>query len=109
MRPKAKWQIAVLVLLAGLVFLFALNAKLSLYDQPLHPTGLNSSKMWLNSQKMELQAPTLLLLPLLSVALLFLAPRLHRTPWPKPHLEVALPTLFSAHGLRRFLRPPPVL
>ena len=48
------------IFLALFVFLLALNAKLSLYEQPLHPNATNSSKMWLNGQKMEAEVRTVL-------------------------------------------------
>ena len=97
------------VLLALLVFLLALNAKLSLYEQPLHPNATNSSKMWLNGQKMEAQPPTVLVFAIVSVVFLLVRPLPFRAAWPRAEFHIGPPAPLPAFHLHRFLRPPPIV
>ena len=109
MSPRAKQLRLFVVLLSLLVFVLALNAKLSLYEQPLHANATNSSKLWLNGQKMEAQTPaTLLVLAVLPVAFIVLRLRFHVSPWPKVPIRVSVPSSLNAFEVHRFLRPPPI-
>ena len=95
------------IVLSLLVFLLALNAKLSLYDQPEHVNTVNSSKLWLNGQKME-QPPVTLVLAVLAVAYVVLRLRFPRSPWQRVQIQTPVPSRLIAFRARRFLRPPPV-
>lgn len=95
------------VMLSLLVFLLALNAKLSLYDQPEHANTVNSSKLWLNGQKME-PPPATLVLAVLSVAYVVLRLRFPRSPWQRVRIQEPKPSRLTAFRAHRFLRPPPV-
>jgi len=95
------------VILSLLVFLLALDAKLSLYERSAHADSPSSSKLWLNGQKMEAQTPPILVLAVLSAVLLFLRPRFHRSPWTKTRIVVLVPSFLPDFEQHRFLRPPP--
>jgi hypothetical protein len=96
-----------MIALSLFVFLLALNAKLSLYQQPTHANATNSSKLWLNGQKMEAQAPPVLVFAAFSITFALLRPRFHQTPWPRVQFEVPVVTPARTFQLHRFLRPPP--
>src|SRR5579872_859883 len=105
----SKKQLTLLVIfMALLVFLLALNAKLSLYEQPLHPNATNSAKMWLNGQKMEAQ-PTVLVFAIVSVLFLLIRPLPFRAAWPRAEFHFGPPAPLPPFELHRFLRPPPVV
>jgi hypothetical protein len=97
-----------IIALSLFVFLLALNAKLSLYQQSTHANATNSSKLWLNGQKMEAQAPPILVFAVLSFTFALLRPRFRQTPWPRVQFEVPVVTPARTFQLHRFLRPPPV-
>ena len=107
MSPKAKQIKIVLVALSLFVFLLALDAKLSLYEQPAQVDATNSSKLWLNGQKMEAQTPPVLVFTVLSVAFVLLRPRFRQSPWLNTELWVPRSCAIPAFELYRFLRPPP--
>jgi hypothetical protein len=106
MSPRAKQLRFFVIALSLLVFLLSLNAKLSMYDQPSHVNNINSSKLWLNGQKME--APITLVLAVLPVVFIVLRLRFHRSPWQRVQHSVPAPSPISAFELHRFLRPPPI-
>lgn len=107
MNLRAKPVRFFVIVLSLLVFLLVLNAKLSLYDQPTHVNTVNSSKLWLNGQKME-QPPVTLVLAVLSVAFVVLRLRFPRSPWQRVEIQEPRPSRLTAFRARRFLRPPPV-
>src|SRR5579884_1472919 len=107
MSPRAKQIKLLLIALSLFVFLLALDAKLSLYEQPTHVNTTNSSKLWLNGQKMEAQSSPVLVLAVLSIAFVLLRPRFHRSPWPAMQLRTPRPSVVPSFELHRFLRPPP--
>jgi hypothetical protein len=106
MSFRAKPIRVFVIVLSLLVFLLALNAKLSLYDQPEHANTVNSSKLWLNGQKME-PPPVTLVLAVLSVAYVVLRLRFPRSPWQRVSIEEPTPSRLTAFRAYRFLRPPP--
>jgi len=106
MSPRAKRLRFFIVALSLLVFLLSLQAKLSMYDQPGHVNTVNSSKLWLNGQKME--APMTLVLAVLPLVFVVLRLRFPRSPWQRIELPVPAPSPLSVLALHRFLRPPPV-
>jgi hypothetical protein len=106
----SKKQLSFIVILLSLfVFLLALNAKLSLYEQPPHPNATNSSKMWLNGQKMEAQAPNVLVFAIVSVAFLLIRPLPFCAAWPRAEFHIGPPCPLAAFETYRFLRPPPIV
>lgn len=107
MSPKAKEIKILLIALSLFVFLLALDAKLSLYEQPAQVDATNSSKLWLSGQKMETQTPPVLVLAVLSLAFVLLRPRFQRSPLPTTQLRVPRPSAMPAFEFHRFLRPPP--
>jgi hypothetical protein len=90
------------------VLLFAAQVKLSQYrvtSQP--PDPLNSSKLWLGGQKMELPATSPMLL-LVCVAFLFsMALPLAVKTQPARRMQVQVVVRRDAFERHRFLRPPP--
>lgn len=106
MSSNAKQIRMFVVVLSMLVFLLTLNAKLSLYDQPTPVNTANSSKLWLNGQKMEQPAP-ILVLAVLSVAYLVSRLRFPRSAWQRVQIEQPVPSRLISFRARRFLRPPP--
>ena len=106
MNFRAKQVRVFVVVLSLLVFLLALNAKLSLYDQPAHANTVNSSKLWLNGQKME-QPQATLVLAVLSVAYVVLRLRFPRSRWQRAWIQEPRPSRLTAFRAYRFLRPPP--
>src|SRR6185437_2643576 len=107
MSPTAKQIKILLVALSLFVFLLARDAKLSLYEQPAHANSTNTSKLWLNGQKMEAQTPPVLILAVLSVTFVLLRPRFHQSHWPTTQFRLRRPSAVAAFELHRFLRPPP--
>lgn len=107
MSPRAKQIKLLLIALSLFVFLLALDAKLSLYEQPAQVNTTNSSKLWLNGQKMEAQTPPVLVLAVLSVTFVLLRPRFHHSPWPSRQLRAPRPSVVPSFEFHRFLRPPP--
>ncbi len=105
---QAKKLTYFMLALALFVFLFALHAKVSLYQSP-GDGGV--SKLWLNGQKMDvvnsLESAATALAGLLTVALfIFSLPSPYVRGW--SYLEPAyLPT--TSFEFSRFLRPPPLL
>jgi hypothetical protein len=106
MNFRAKPIRVFVIVLSLLVFLLALNAKLSLYDQPEHTNTVNSSKLWLNGQKME-PPPVTLVLAVLSVACVVLRLRFPRSPWQRVWIQEPRPSRRTAFRMFRFFRPPP--
>ena len=98
----------IVILLSLFVFLLALNAKLSLYEQPPHPNATNSSKMWLKGQTMEAQALNVLVSAVVGVAFLLVRPLPFRAAWPRTEFHIGPPSALPAFELHRFLRPPPL-
>lgn len=109
MPPGAKHIRFAVIILSLLVFLLALNAKLSSYDVPPRVNGPSSSKLWLNGQKMEAQAPSLLVVAVLSLCLLLFRPVRESSRWPRAQFQTGTSTVLELLHLHRFLRPPPVL
>jgi hypothetical protein len=97
--------------LALFVFLFALHAKVSLYEPAGH--GGEVSKLWLNGQKMDvlssIESAATALVGFLTIILFFFSQPLLRLRFlSRTYTEPAyLPT--GAFEFSRFLRPPPVL
>jgi hypothetical protein len=106
MNSNSKQIRMFVVMLSLLVFLLTLNAKLSLYEQPTPVNTANSSKLWLNGQKMEQPAP-ILVLAVLSVAYVVSRLRFPRSPWQRVQIEAPVPSRLISFRARRFLRPPP--
>lgn len=108
---QAKKLTYFMLALALFVFLFALHAKVSLYQPAGH--GGEVSKLWLNGQKMDvlssIEGTATALVGFLTVILfLFSRPSacLRLVGW--TYLEpVSIPTV--SFEFSRFLRPPPVL
>ena len=109
MRYGAKHVRFAVVILSLLVFLLALNAKLSSYDIPPRVNGPSSSKLWLNGQKMEAQAPSLLVVAVLSLCLLLFRAVPERSRWPRAQFQTGTCTALEVLHLHRFLRPPPTV
>jgi hypothetical protein len=106
MSFKAKPIRLFIIVLSLFVFLLTLNAKLSLYDQPSHVNTVNSSKLWLNGQKLE-PPPATLVLAVLAVAIVVFRLRFSRHPWQTIEIPHARPSRLLAFRAHRFLRPPP--
>jgi hypothetical protein len=99
------------VALCALVFFFALRAKTAVYNggAPAKVTPSTASKLWLSSQKMEVQpvdtnAAILFWMTILSFFALFL----HREPRIQRIGITPLPRNISLLYLHHFLRPPPL-
>lgn len=107
MSPRARKIKLFVVILSLLVFLLALDAKLSLYERSAHADAPSTSKLWLNGQKMEAQTPLILVLAVLSAVLLFLRPRFRRSPWTRARVISLVPSFLPDFEQHRFLRPPP--
>ena len=94
--------------LAMFVFLFALHAKISLY-QP--GPSAQSSKLWLNGQKMDvlssIESAGSVLLGLLAVILFAFSPLLRRLRPIRWAYVAPTPFLIDPFQRSRFLRPPP--
>jgi hypothetical protein len=113
MQPSSqgKYVRYFILALALFVFLFALHAKISLYQPAGH--GGEVSKLWLKGQKMDvlnsIESAATALVALLTVVLFLLSPPFLRLDfWGWICLEPAyLPT--SSFEFSRFVRPPPVL
>jgi hypothetical protein len=106
MNSNAKQIRMFMVVLSLLVFLLTLNAKLSLYEQPTPVNTANSSKLWLNGQKMEQPTP-ILVLAVLSIAYVVSRLRFPRYPWQRVRIEAPVPSRLISFRAQRFLRPPP--
>jgi len=109
MQRRATQLRFAMVLLSLLVFLLALNAKLSAYDQPPSLNGPSSSKLWLNGQKMEAQAPSSLVLAVLSVAFILVQSSRENPSWPRAQFQTPVAKASHLVHLHRFLRPPPAI
>jgi hypothetical protein len=111
MRNKAM-QRALLLTMCALVFMFALRAKTVGYngDAPPKVTPSTASKLWLSSQKMELQSTDTSPAVLFWMAVICLFGLfLHREPRVWDIYLTPPPTRVALKYLHRFLRPPPVL
>jgi len=108
MHLRAKPIKLFIIVLSLFVFLLTLNAKLSLYDQTVHANTVNSSKLWLNGQKLE-KPPATLVFAVLSVAIVLIRLRFHRQPWQRVLVLESRPSLLLSFHTHRFLRPPPFL
>ena len=96
-----------MVALSLFVFLLALDAKLSLYEQPAQVDATNSSRLWLNGQKMEAQTLPILVLAVLTAVFILSRPRSHQSSRPGTSPRAPLASAIPAFELHRFLRPPP--
>jgi hypothetical protein len=95
-----------------LVFLFALRAKVAVYNgnAPAKVTPTTSAKLWLSGQKMEVQSldsSTAIWFWLALLSLFTLV--LHRESIAQVASRSPLPSNVSLRYLHRFLRPPPFL
>lgn len=103
---------AMLLFMCALVFMFALRAKTSNYngDAPPKVTPSTASKLWLNSQKMEVQAvdANTAVMFWMTVVCLF-ALFLHSEPRVQELRVAPASSPVALQYLHRFLRPPPVL
>ena len=96
------------------VFLFALQAKISLYQPAGHGHSAEISKLWLNGQKMDvlnsIEDAGSFVLGLLAAVILFVFSPLFRGFRPKGRAYVVpIPFPIDSFQLFRFLRPPPVI
>jgi hypothetical protein len=101
-----------LLAMCVLVFLFALRAKVAVYNgnAPAKVTPTTSAKLWLSGQKMEaqsLESSTEIWFWLALLSLFTLVQ--HREPVAQRVSRSPLPSNISLHYLHRFLRPPPLL
>ena len=105
-------RMAMLLSMCALVFIFALRAKTGGYNGAAPPkvTPSTASKLWLSSQKMEVQSvdTNTAIMFWMAVACLF-GLFLHREPRIENLPLVQAPSKAALQYLRRFLRPPPVL
>lgn len=108
---QSKKQIYFMLALALFVFLFALHAKVSVYEPAGH--GGEISKLWLNGEKMDvlnsIESAATVLIGFLTIFLLFfsqpsLCLRVVRWSYREP---ASFPT--ASFEFSRFLRPPPAL
>jgi hypothetical protein len=100
--------------LSLLIFLFALHAKVSLYQPAGHGHSAEISKLWLNGQKMDvlnsIEDAGSFVLGLLAAVILFVFSPLFRGPRPKGRTYVVpIPFPIDSFQLCRFLRPPPLI
>ena len=109
MLKQAKQWRGFVLLLCLLVFLLALNAKISVYHQGAGSAdSIASSKLWLNGQKMELRSDLRFVPVLWIVALLFCPPLLcHKIIKTTAEFPVWIPTVLRQYAKYQFLRPPP--
>ena len=89
-----------------LVFLFSLQAKISLYSDPPQANPVNSSKLWQETHTVEKVVSTTWLL-CVAAAFFFGALLLESSPTPTFAGEELSPRLTSFE-IYRFLRPPPL-
>ena len=97
-----------LLLACALVFLFALHAKVGVYDHARTPAvhTSTSARLWLNGEKLQ-QHSGVPVLPLLWFSILTLDPLSYRTPRAGFPVLVAIPINLGLQDLHRSLRPPP--
>jgi hypothetical protein len=97
--------------LAIFVFLLALHAKLSLYQSDVSGQSGETSKLWLNGQKMDvlssIQSAETVFFGLVAVILFFAAPLLARIRPLGCAYVAPRPFLIDPFRRSRFLRPPP--
>lgn len=98
-----------LIALSLLVFLFALSSKLSVYRSAQPLTAKSTSKLWLNGQKMEAQAPVTVAPLLWSLGLFLFALFAERSSRFAAPYRIPAPSPISSRELERFLRPPPAV
>ena len=97
--------------LCGLVFFFALHAKVAVYNDgiPVKATSSTASKLWINGQKMQVRSVDSGPTALFWVALLCLfGLYLQRVGHVQSITLTALPNDLALRYRRCFLRPPPV-
>jgi hypothetical protein len=110
MRRERVWR-ALLLTLCALVFMFALRAKLSVYNGggPPKVTPATASKLWLSGQKLEVAPVDSANNVLFWVGVLCLFGLcLHRELRVQSILITPPPRTFSLRYIHRFLRPPPI-
>jgi len=102
------WR-APMLALCGLVLFFALHAKVAVYDgcAPVKATPSTASKLWVNSQKM--QVPSLVSSPTAAsrVALLCLSGLYRQSAGRVQTVLTTPPDDLALFYRRRFVRPPP--
>src|ERR1700688_1690148 len=111
---KGKKLTYFMLALSLFVFLFALHAKVSLYQPAGHGHSAEISKLWLNGQKMDvldsIEDAGSFVLGLLAVVILFLFSPLFRRRRPKGRtFVVPIPFPIDSFQLCPFLRPPPLI
>ena len=102
---------AVILVLCGLVFFFALHAKTACYGSTAQAkiTPSTSAKLWVSGQKMEVRPVANGGLPLFGLLLLCLfGLESGREPGIQLALVTPTPSNLRLRYLHRFLRPPPV-
>jgi hypothetical protein len=105
------WR-ALLLALCGLVFFFALHAKIAVYNggAPVKATPSTASKLWVNGQKMQVRSDDSSPSALFVVTLLCLCGMfLQSVERVQSAVLTAPPNDRTLRYRRRFLRPPPVL
>lgn len=101
-----------LLSMCALVFMFALRAKTSGYngDAPPKVTPSTASKLWLSSQKMEVQSvDTSTAIQFWMTVVCLFALFLNCEPGVRDLHLIPAPSRVALQYLHRFLRPPPVL
>jgi hypothetical protein len=100
-----------LLALCGLVFFFALHAKIAVYNggAPVKATPSTASKLWINGQKMQVRSGDSSPSALFVVTLLCLYGMFLQSVGVQSVLLTAPPNDLTLRYRRRFLRPPPVL
>lgn len=107
---QKKWARYLVCAVCLLVFLLALNAKVSKYEsESLHRLPMNpasASKLWLDGEKNSLQMPSGFV-PLFWLAAFLFAAYAIRIDSREPIDDTAIPRCLPFFELHRFLRPPP--
>ena len=102
------WWRLLLVAACVLVFTFALNAKVAVYQQSPQPQTSTSAKLWLNGERTEMPPSFPGFLVLCFAALVCSLVSKGRETWQVVAYRTWVPAPASQHYLHRFLRPPPV-
>ena len=104
---SAGWRLLLLAC-CGLVFLFALHAKVSIYHPGDHVNSANASKLWVNVQKSDPVAiPPSFTFLWFAAFLAYVLCQLCELRWDGGY-RVPAPAQLTQLYLHRFLRPPPV-
>lgn len=91
-----------------LVFLFALHAKVSVYQQNNHVDTSTSSKLWLSGERHEPQPASASVTVFWFAAVIVFFFGVHSERGYDAFCRTPVPAALSLLYLRRFLRPPPV-